>query len=549
MQNSVKFPDEINLLPLLPGVYVMHGEKGEVLYVGKAKSLRKRVSSYVRPRDIKTKILSEKIKTVQFVVASSEEEALLLENNLIKKHKPKYNIRLVDDENYPYIKITNDRFPRLLKVYRINGKNGEYFGPFPHGKAIDMTIKAIRKIFPVRTCNIKIKEGRKIEPCLLYHLGLCVAPCAGKISEKEYLKIVNGLKDFLKGSSGKVLSDLYREMERAKRNLEFEKAAIYRDQIKGILSVMERQRVVSDKKISFDLFATAKKRNYAVVVKIGVREGKVVSSYPFVLKVPMRSGPSEIIKEFLLQNPFHGNFGKIYVEKKSGDYKELEDFLSEHFHSRIKISVPRGEIQKSILEMAKENAKVHLNNYLEKRKLTKEKALLEAVQKTLGLKNLPVRIEGYDISNVSGKDSVGSMVVFTNGKPDKKQYRIFKIKFVEGPNDFAMLKEVLYRRFKRKGDKVFSERMPDLLLIDGGKGQLDSAIRIKKLLNVDVEIASLAKKEELVFVEGRTEPLRLSRRSEVLKLLQRVRDESHRFAKKHFTKLHGSVILNKNKSR
>ncbi len=549
MQNSVKFPDEINLLPLLPGVYVMHGEKGEVLYVGKAKSLRKRVSSYVRPRDIKTKILSEKIKTVQFVVASSEEEALLLENNLIKKHKPKYNIRLVDDENYPYIKITNDRFPRLLKVYRINGKNGEYFGPFPHGKAIDMTIKAIRKIFPVRTCNIKIKEGRKIEPCLLYHLGLCVAPCAGKISEKEYLKIVKGLKDFLKGSSGKVLSDLYREMERAKRNLEFEKAAIYRDQIKGILSVMERQRVVSDKKISFDLFATAKKRNYAVVVKIGVREGKVVSSYPFVLKVPMRSGPSEIIKEFLLQNPFHGNFGKIYVEKKSGDYKELEDFLSEHFHSRIKISVPRGEIQKSILEMAKENAKVHLNNYLEKRKLTKEKALLEAVQKTLGLKNLPVRIEGYDISNVSGKDSVGSMVVFTNGKPNKKQYRIFKIKFVEGPNDFAMLKEVLYRRFKRKGDKVFSERMPDLLLIDGGKGQLDSAIRIKKLLNVDVEIASLAKKEELVFVEGRTEPLRLSRRSEVLKLLQRVRDESHRFAKKHFTKLHGSVILNKNKSR
>ncbi len=549
MQNSVKFPDEINLLPLLPGVYVMHGEKGEVLYVGKAKSLRKRVSSYVRPRDIKTKILSEKIRTVQFVVASSEEEALLLENNLIKKHKPKYNIRLVDDENYPYIKITNDKFPRLLKVYRINGKNGEYFGPFPHGKAIDMTIKAIRKIFPVRTCNIKIKEGRKIEPCLLYHLGLCVAPCAGKISEKEYLKIVNGLKDFLKGSSEKVLSDLYREMERAKRNLEFEKAAIYRDQIKGILSVMERQRVVSDKKISFDLFATAKKRNYAVVVKIGVREGKVVSSYPFVLKVPMRSGPSEIIKEFLLQNPFHGNFGKIYVEKKSGDYKELEDFLSEHFHSRIKISVPRGGTQKSILEMAKENAKVHLNNYLEKRKLTKEKALLEAVQKTLGLKKLPVRIEGYDISNVSGKDSVGSMVVFTNGKPDKKQYRIFKIKFVEGPNDFAMLKEVLYRRFKRKGDKVFSERMPDLLLIDGGKGQLDSAIRIKKLLDVDVEIASLAKKEELVFVEGRAEPLRLSRRSEVLKLLQRVRDESHRFAKKHFTKLHGSVILNKNKSR
>ncbi len=548
MQNSIKFPDEINLLPLLPGVYVMHGRKGEVLYVGKAKSLRKRVSSYVRPRDIKTKILSGKIKTVQFVVASSEEEALLLENNLIKKHKPKYNIRLVDDENYPYIKITDDRFPRLLKVYRINGKNGEYFGPFPHGKAIDMTIKAIRKIFPVRTCNIKFKEGRKIEPCLLYHLRLCVAPCAGKISEKEYLKIVSGLKDFLKGDSEKVLSDLYRGMERAKRNLEFEKAAIYRDQIKGIVSVMEKQRVVSDKRISFDLFAAAKRRNYAVIVKMGVREGKVVSSYPFILRVPIKSDASEIVKEFLLQNPFHGSFGKIYVEKKLRNYKEIEDFLSRYFHYRIKISVPRGEIQKSILEMAKENASIHLNNYLEKMKLTKEKALLEEVRKELGLKKLPLRIEGYDISNVSGKDSVGSMVVFTNGKPDKKQYRIFRIKYTEGPNDFAMLKEVLYRRFKRKGDKLFSQKMPDLLLIDGGKGQLDSAVRIKKLLNADVEIASLAKKEELVFTEYANEPIRLSRRSETLKLLQRIRDESHRFAKKHFRKLHGSAILGKNRS-
>ncbi len=548
MQNSVKFPDEINLLPLLPGVYMMQGEKGEVLYIGKAKSLRKRVSSYVKPRDIKTHALSEKIKTVKFVVTNSEEEALLLENNLIKKHRPKYNIRLVDDENYPYIKITDDKFPRLLKVYRINGKNGEYFGPFPHGKAIDMTIKAIRKIFPVRTCNVKIKRERIIEPCLLYHLGLCVAPCAGKVSEKEYLKIVNGLKDFLKGNSEKVLSELYRNMEYAKRNLEFEKAAIYRDQIKGILSVMEKQRVIADKRVSFDIFATARKRNYAVVVKIGVREGKVVSSYPFVLKVPSGSEPSKIIEEFLFQNPFHGNFSKIYVEEKSANVKDLENFLSQHFHTDIKISVPRGKIQKSILAMAKENARINLENYLEKRKMLKEKTLLEEVQKVLNLKRLPVRIEGYDISNISGKDSVGSMVVFTNSKPDKKQYRIFKIKYTEGPNDFAMLKEVLYRRFKRKGDKLFSERMPDLLLIDGGKGQLDSAIRIKRLLDVDVEIASLAKKEELIFTEYSDEPIKLSKRSNVLKLLQRIRDESHRFAKKHFTKLHGSVILDKNRS-
>ncbi len=548
MQSSVAFPEEVGLLPLSPGVYIMHGEKGEVLYVGKAKSLRKRVLSYTKPRGIKTSALVKKVKEVEFIVTSSEEEALLLENNLIKKFLPKYNIRLVDDENYPYIKITNEEFPKLRKVYRIYGENGEYFGPFPHGKAIDLTIKAIRKIFPVRTCNIKIKDGNYVEPCLLYHLGLCAAPCAGKISRKEYMKIVDSLKDFLRGNSGKLLAKLYREMESAKRNLEFERAAIYRDEIRAIQSIMEKQRVVSDKKVSFDLIAAHKKRTFASVVKISVRDGKVVSSYPFVLKVPQKSEISDIIEEFLLQHPFHGSYKKIYTAVKIPDSKAMEKFLSEKSHSEVKISVPRGALQRSILEMAKENAVAHLDNYLERRKLLKEKALLEEVKETLGLRRLPLRIEGYDISNISGTDSVGSMVVFTNGKPDKKQYRIFKIKYTEGPNDFAMLKEVLYRRFKRKGDRVFSSKMPDLLLIDGGKGQLDSAIAIKKLLGIDVEIASLAKKEEIVFVEGRNEPLRLSRRSEVLKLLQRVRDESHRFAKKHFTKLHRSAILGNKKS-
>ncbi len=544
MQNSIKFPEEIKSLPLLPGVYIMKGVQGEVIYIGKAKLLRKRVSSYMSPKDTKTASLIKHIKNVSFIVTSSGEEALLLENNLIKKHRPKYNIRLVDDENYPYIKITNDKYPRLLKVYRIRGENGEYFGPFPHGKAIDLTLKAIRKIFPVRTCNIKIKGDKVLEPCLLYHLGLCVAPCANKISLKEYLNIIESLKLFLLGNGEKIVRDLQREMEKAKNSLEFEKAAIYRDEIKGVISVMEKQRVVSEKRISFDLFALCKKRTKAVIVKLGVRNGRVVSSYPFVLNIPAKSEKSTIIEVFLAQNPFHASFKRIYVPVKLPERKILENLLSEKNGKTVKISLPYGKLQKSLTEMARENACVHLNNYLERRKLLKEKKTLEELKNALNLEFLPTRIEGYDISNVSGKDAVGSMVVFTNGRSDRNQYRKFKIKFVEGPNDYAMIKEVLFRRFKEKKEH-FAKQNPDLLLIDGGKGQLDAAVSIKKLLNLNVAIASLAKKEELVFVEGINEPIRLSKRSEMLKLLQRVRDESHRFAKAYFTKLHDSVILKK----
>ncbi len=520
----------------------MKGVRGEILYIGKASKLRDRVSSYIHPRDVKTVSLSKHIKEVNFIVTSSEEEALLLENNLIKQHKPKYNIRLVDDENYPYIKITNERYPRLLKVYRIRGENGEYFGPFPHGKAIDHTIKAIRKIFPVRTCNVKIRDDKNLEPCLLYHLKLCSAPCAHMISEKEYMNIVIGLKMFLKGNGENVLADLNRKMVRAKNALEFEKAAIYRDQIKGISSIMEKQRVITDKNVSFDVISVYKKRTRAVLVKIIVRHGRVIASYPFVLNVPLKANESEIIEKFLLQNPFHGNFQRIYVPSKLPNKKFIEEYLSKENHTSINISVPRGALQKELLDMAYQNAAVHLTNYNERRKFLKEKRILESLKELLNLKEIPIRIEGYDISNVSGKDAVGSMVVFTNGKPDKSQYRKFKIKFVNGPNDYAMIKEVLFRRFKERGE-LFSNRNPDLLLIDGGKGQLDAAISIKKLLGVDVAIASLAKKEELIFFEGKDEPIRLPRSSEVLKLLQRVRDESHRFAKAYFTKLHSSGIL------
>ncbi len=543
MQSSLLFPGEIKYLPSCPGVYIMKDSKEDILYIGKANVLRNRVQSYLHPSLPKVVALVKRIRSIDFIVAKSDVEALLLESNLIKKYKPPFNIRLVDDENYPYIKITNEKYPKLLKVYRMRGKNGEYFGPFPHGRAIDLSIKTIRKIFPVRTCNIKIREDKKITPCLLYHMGLCSAPCAHKISAKEYNKIVESLKLFLRGEGTKIVESLKRDMERAKNNSEFEKAIIYRDELKGILSILEKQRVIANRNVSFDVFALSRQNTLACITKMSVRNGRVIYSYPFILNIPCEKKKGEILQEFLLMHPFHVNSIKIYTEIALPDKKLLEAFIEKRKGLKVHIATPRGKLQKGILSIAQENAFIHLNNYIEKHKALKEKKVLENLKSLFHMDRLPVRIEGYDISNVSGIDAVGSMVVFIKGKPDKKEYRKFRIKYTKGPNDYAMLKEVLFRRFREGED--FSQNMPDVILIDGGRGQLDAAIKIKKLLELNITVASLAKKEELIFVENKDQPIRLSKESEELKLLQRVRDESHRFAKAYFETLHKKIMLGK----
>ncbi len=541
MQNSLLFPEEIKYLPSCPGVYIMKGIKGEILYVGKANILKKRVQSYLHPSDPKTVVLVKKVKTVDFIVVNSGAEALLLESNLIKKYKPWFNIVLVDDVNYPYIKITDEKYPRFLKVYRRRGKNGEYFGPFPHGKAIQLSIRALRKVFPVRTCNIKISDRKKIEPCLLYHMGLCSAPCAHKITAKEYNKIVEALKLFLRGEGDKIVETLKKEMEKAKNELDFEKAVIFRDELKGVLSILEKQRVVSEKNVSFDLFALKIEGELGCLTEVSVRNGRIIYSYPFILSIPEQKEKGEIIQEFFLMHPFHLNSSKIYVETVLPDKELVEEFVKETKGFKIQIVTPRGKLQKDILSVAQENASMHLRNYIEKRKGSKKEKALNGLRDIFHLKELPMRIEGYDISNISGKDAVGSMVVFTEGRPDKNEYRKFRIKYVEGPNDYAMLKEVLFRRFK--SDSAFFEKDPDIILIDGGKGQLSAAIKIKKLMKLKVVVASIAKKEELIFVEGKNKPIKLSRDSEELMLLQRVRDESHRFAKAYFQKVHKKSML------
>lgn len=545
MQNSIKFPEELEFLPDSPGVYVLKDIQNKVIYVGKAKSLKKRVSSYKNPKDLKGEALLQRVKTVEFIVTDNPDEALLLENNLIKKFKPPFNIRLVDDENYPYIKITDEEYPKIQKVYRIRGEKGSYFGPFPHGKAVETTIKTLRKIFPIRSCNLKISEDKKYQPCMLYQIGLCSAPCAHLISKTDYLKTVENLKNFLRSEDRSVINTLTMEMEKAKRDLQFEKAIIYRDAIVGLNSIFSSQRVITEGDVNFDLITAELKDDLSCVAKVTIRNGRVVSLYPFILE--SLEDKQSLIEQFLMSYPQHATSQKLYIDCVIENKEALEKFLKDKTCHMVQILRVRGVVPKKVLELARDNAKIHLENYI-KRKETETPKVLLKMKEVLGLKHIPIRIEGYDISNIQGKFAVGSMVVFTKGKKDKDEYRRFKIKFVEGPNDYGMLYEVLIRRFTHEGEN-FSKTLPNLILIDGGLGQLEVGKKVKEMLNLDIDVCSLAKKEELIYTEKSSDPIVLDRDSEVLKLLQQVRDESHRFAKTYFKELHSMSIKEDNDAK
>lgn len=538
MQNSIKFPDELEFLPDSSGVYILKDSNNKILYVGKAKSLRKRVSSYKNPKDIKGSALLSRIRVVDFIVTKNPDEALLLENNLIKRHKPPFNVRLVDDENYPYIKITDEEYPKIQKVYRVRGEKGNYFGPFPHGKAVETTIKTLRKIFPIRSCNLKISEDKIYQPCMLYQIGLCSAPCAHLVSKLDYLKTVENLKKFLRSEDRSIINTLSLEMEKAKRELQFERAIIYRDAINGLNAIFSSQRVITEESVSFDLITGEIKDDKSCIVKVTIRDGRVVSLYPFILE-SIDDKPT-LIEQFIITYPQHVTSEKLYVDVKLDNKEALEKFLREKTGHKVQIALVRGEIPKKVLELAKDNAVHHLENYLRRKENEVPKVLLK-MKEILKLRHVPARIEGYDISNVQGKFAVGSMVVFTRGKKDKSEYRRFKIKFVDGPNDYGMLYEVLFRRFTHE-EESFSKTLPNLVLIDGGLGQLEVGIKVKNILNVDIDVISLAKKEELVYTERSKEPIVLDRDSDVLKLLQQIRDESHRFAKAYFKELHSKSI-------
>jgi len=533
--------DRIATFPEQPGVYIMKDKRGRVIYVGKAISLKNRVRSYFQSsRNLSTKVatLVSKIEDIECIVTDSEVEALILECNLIKFHRPKYNILLRDDKQYPYIKISlNESFPRIQVARRVKKDGARYFGPFTNAGAMRDAIDIIKKLFPVRSCkknlsNVPLKD----RPCLNYHIKRCLAPCQGFVSEEDYDEIIKNIIMFLEGKQEALIDHLKARMMEASDHLEFEKAAIYRNQISALEKVLEKQKIVSINAVDQDVIAMARGINTVCVQVFFVREGKLLEREPFILRNAEEADRREILTSFVKQFYDLADFipKEIIIEEQIDDIDTIEKWLSQQKGSKVHIFIPQRGEKKSLAEMVAENARIYLENRenIEGREKMRIHEALEGLKSHLNLEDLPFRIEAFDISNTQGSESVASMVVFEDGRPKKEDYRKFKIKTVEGPNDFESMKEVITRRFKRAlyRDNKFSD-LPDLLLIDGGKGQLKYAREALRELNLDhIPTIALAEEFEYIFVEGKDDPIILPEDSEALYLVQRVRDEAHRFA-------------------
>lgn len=508
-------PDD---LPLVPGVYLLKDSADRILYVGKAKSLKKRVKSYFRgDLDPKTRALMNQFHHLEYMVTDTEKEALILESNLIKKHMPRYNIRLKDDKRYPYIRVTNEKFPRVIITRRVLDDGSYYYGPFPEATTLRRLVKFIKALFKVRDC--KNMDG----PCLNYQIDLCNAPCDNKISEEEYKKLVDNVSLFFEGKYDEIMKALKDEMIDAAQNKEFEKAAVLRDQINSVEDVLEKQKMEFTRSLDQDVIASASDEELACVVVFSVRDGKIIGKEDFLMSGAENSSEEKIVTAFLKQyymGPRHVP-SKIILHKDVEDRKLIAEWLGEKRDSPVDLEVPDHGVEYRLARMVSKNAQILLNHQKE------VKGALVDLKKYLGIPRIPKRIEAYDISNISGKNAVGSMVVFENGAPKKSSYRRYKIE-TEGPDDYAMMKEMLTRRFTSLINNQGSE--PDLILVDGGKGQLNIALEVFNNLNVQYPVIGLAKEFEHVFIPQTPSPLILPRNSEALLLLQRIRDEAHRFA-------------------
>lgn len=515
-------PDD---LPLVPGVYLLKDSADRILYVGKAKSLKKRVKSYFRSDlDPKTRALMNQFHHLEYIVTDTEKEALILESNLIKKHMPRYNIRLKDDKRYPYIRVTNEKFPRVIITRRVLDDGSYYYGPFTEATTLRRLVKFIKALFKVRDC--KNMDG----PCLNYQIDLCRAPCDNKISEAEYKKMVGNVSMFFEGKYDEIMDALKGEMMEAAENHEFEKAAVLRDQINSVEDVLEKQKMEFTGDLDQDVIASASDEELACVAVFSVRNGKIIGREDFLMGGAENSSEEKIVTAFLKQyymGPRHVP-SKIILHKDVEDRKLIEEWLSEKREAKVDIEVPIEGIEFRLARMVSKNAQILLNHQKE------VKGALVDLKKYLGIAKIPKRIEAYDISNISGQNAVGSMVVFENGTPKKSAYRRYKIE-TEGPDDYAMMKEMLTRRFTSLINNQDSE--PDLVLVDGGKGQLNIALEVFNSLNITYPVIGLAKEFEHVFIPQTPSPLILPRNSEALLLLQRIRDEAHRFAITYHKKL------------
>lgn len=534
-------PEKIAEFPEKPGVYIMKDKRGRIIYIGKAVSLKNRVRSYFQsPKNLPVKVASmvPKIENIEYIVTDSEVEALILECNLIKFNRPKYNILLRDDKQYPYIKIaTSQPFPRLEVVRRVKKDGARYFGPYADVGAMREAIDVINKVFPIRSCKKDLSQvPLKERPCLNYYIKRCLAPCQGSVEQEEYDEMIKNIIMFLEGKQETLIKQLREKMEEEAAKLDFEKAAILRDQISALQKVLEEQKIVSTDMTDQDIIAMARGIDTVCIQVFFVREGKLVEREPFILSNTNGAERKEVLTAFVKQFYNNTNFipKEIIIEEEIDDKTTIQEWLYGKKGSKVYISIPKRGEKKKLAEMVAENARIYLEQIENKdeREKLKNMQALEELQKYLGLKDIPHRIEAFDISNTQGTESVASMVVFEEGQPKKEDYRKFKIKTVEGPNDFESMREVIFRRFKRAilGDEKFNN-LPDLLLIDGGKGQLRYVREALRELGLEsIFTIGLAKEFEHIFVEGKEEPIVLPEDSEALYLVQRVRDEAHRFA-------------------
>ncbi len=542
--------EQLNKLPHSPGVYLMRDAEGNILYVGKAASLYHRVRSYFsagQKLSPKLERMVARVADIDFFIATSEQEALILELNLIKQYHPRYNVRLKDDKTFPYLKIAiNEEWPRVYVTRRMESDGGRYFGPFASARSVRQTLRVLQSIFPFRVCT-KAITGRSHRACLEYHLGRCLAPCIGAVSQAEYAEVINEVILFLEGKQEKVVRELKARMSKTAEALDFEKASLIRDQIQAIHRVIEGQRIAATVRGEQDVIAFAQDRDQAYVQIFFVRNNKLIGRESFLLQGTRQEEPPQIMTSFIKQ--FYASSPSIppllLLQYPVEDALIIRDWLQGRRGGRVEIQVPRRGSKKQLMDIVAENARQGLEQ-LKIKELVTPKALdaaLIEIERELKLNSLPRRMEAYDISNIQGKLAVGSMVVFEKGKPKPAHYRRFKIKTVSGANDYAMLREVLQRRF-RHGSKSETTAldtwavMPDLVLIDGGKGQLNAALSAMNEMGSSVPVASLAKENEEIFIPGRKEPIVLSRSSPGLQLLQRLRDEAHRFAISYYTRVH-----------
>jgi excinuclease ABC subunit C len=545
--------EKLDNLPRVPGVYQFKNAEGKIIYVGKAKILRNRARSYFQKghdHDPKTKVMVSKIADLEVIVTDSEMEALILENTLIKKLKPRYNIDLRDDKSYPYIVVTNEPFPRVYVTRKIRQDGSRYYGPYTDVKTMRYALKSVRDIFQIRSCRLPLTvesiAKKKWKICLDYHIGKCGGPCEGLVSQEEYGEMISQVEKLLQGKTRDLVRQLTDEMKTLSERLEFEKAGMVKKKIEAIKVYSEKQKIVSLELIERDIIAAVSEDDDGCSVIFKVRDGKLIGKQHFYLSNVAGRTESEMIQTLIERYYVNADYipPEIYLSTEPVEMEFIEDIARSKRGGDIKIVVPNEGEDLKLIKMCRANAKFMLDEL----KIQKEKGketvphTLQALQRDLHLPAPPRRIECFDNSNIQGSDPVASMVVFVDGKPRKSDYRKFKIRTVVGPDDFASMEEVIERRYTR----VMNEggQFPDLIVVDGGKGQLSSAVEILRQIGLENQpIVGLAKRLEEVFVPGESESILLPRTSSGLKLLQQIRDEAHRFAITFHRSLRGKRVV------